>query len=332
MLGFKMMMNRKQSAGFSLVELMVAMVIGLIVMGGAFSMYQTSTETQKINEMQMDLVADARFATELIAYDLRHAGAWGSTNKASLITCRSTDAGCAAPPPAVVDDCTVGADPQWAYNLDLPIFAVDGTEGNPYADTCIDDGDYVAGTDLLEIRYADANLPILRPGQTYVRSNFINGQVFVGSAAPTLNFYDTSPLTQNHELHAYTYYISDFTDDPDDGIPSLRRVALVNGPGTQNQLLVSGVTDLQVQLGVDLTDNGMIDRYMNPNDVAATDWENVMAAKIWLIMRSDEPMEDVDTTRSFSIAGQAEQDYGGVDDFRFFMVSTVVNLRNLRQQ
>jgi len=333
MLGINVMINKKQSSGFSLVELMVAMVIGLIVMGGAFSMHQTSRETQKITETQMDLVADARFATELIAYDLRHAGAWGSTNKASLIKCKSTDTGCAAPPTAVADDCAVAGDPAWAYNLELPIFAVDSSDGNVYSGTCIPAGEnYVAGTDILELRYADANNPVLRAGQAYVRSNFLNGQVFVGTAEPTLDFYNTSPLTKNHELHSYTYYISDFTDVEGDGIPSLRRVALVNGPATQNQMLVSGVTNLQVQLGVDVNDDQVIDRYVNPNDVAADEWEHVLAAKIWLIMRSDEEMKDVDTTRSFSIAGAAEQDFGGVDDFRYFMVSSVVKLRNLKQQ
>ncbi len=323
-----MKINKKQSQGFSLVELMVAMVIGVIVVGGAFSMHSTSRSTQYVSEMQMDMVADARFAIELIAYDLRHAGSWGATNKASLIECRTSDTSCAAPPTPVAGDCATG----WAYSISTPIFATNGS--NPYA-TCIPSTEkYLATTDVLDIRYADANPPTLAGGQAYIRSNFTDGRIFVGATQPVLNTNDASPLTKNHELHAYAYYVSSFTDDDTDGIPSLRRVALVGGPALQNQILVSGVQDFQVQFGIDTTGNDqIIDRYVNANTVAAADWTNVYAAKIWLLMRSDKKQKgDVDTTKSFSIAGAAPKNYGGPGGYRYFMVSSVINLRNMKQQ
>lgn len=321
-----MMLNKTQSHGFSLVELMVAMVIGLIIMGGAFSMYGTSRDTQQASEVQMDMVADARFAIDMIAYDLRHAGAWGGTNKDSLIQCRSTDTSCPVVPTAVADDCVAG----WTYNLSLPVFATDGADGNPYSGSCIRGGEnYLANTDILEVRYADSNEPNLIAGQVYVRSNFTNGRVFVGDAEPALDGYNASPLTKNNQYHAYAYYVSDFTDVDGDGIPSLRRVALVNGPALENQTLVSGVTDLQVQFGIDLDGDLAIDRYVDANTIAAADWENVYAAKIWLMMRSDETQELVKET-SYSLAGTDVT--LGADGFRYFMVSSVVNLRNLKKQ
>jgi len=88
------LMKLKQSRGFSLVELLVAMVVGLIIVSGAFSLHSGSRKIQIKSEEQMDMVADARFAIEMIAYDLRHAGMWGGTNKDGLITCRSTDTTC----------------------------------------------------------------------------------------------------------------------------------------------------------------------------------------------------------------------------------------------
>ena len=65
-------MNKKQSKGFSLVELLVAMVVGLVIISGAFSLHSTTRKTQMANEAQLDMAADARFAIEMIAYDLRH--------------------------------------------------------------------------------------------------------------------------------------------------------------------------------------------------------------------------------------------------------------------
>ncbi len=318
------MINKKHTEGFSLIELMVAMVVGLIIISGAFSLHSTTRKTQVANEAQMDMVADARFAIEMISYDLRHAGMWGGTNRDALIECTTADDNCVLP--AVNNECAAG----WAYNLAQVVFARDNTEGNPYAGTCIKDAGYQTGTDILEIRYADANpAPVLRAGQAYIRSNFLSGQIFIGTTAPGLVVNDAAATTNNHMLHAFAYYISDFTDE-NDGIPALRRVALVNGPSVQNQLLVSGVSDLQVQLGVDLDNDQVIDVYVDPSDVAADDWTQVYAAKIWLVMRSDKPQRGVNTSKTFRIAGQSVN-LGGENGFRYFMVSSVVSLRNVRQ-
>lgn len=332
-----MIINKKQSYGFSLVELLVAMAVGLLIVGGAFSLHSTSRDTQKVNEAQMDMVADARFAIEMISYDLRHAGLWGVTNRDGLIDCKSTDAPCVStangdtPPSTATNDCATGTNPEWAFNLSRSIFATDGS--NPYSSTCIPGSEgYVANTDVLEVHYADANIippADLQAGQTYVRSNFISGRLFIGSVEPIVASYDTDPLTQSHQLHAYVYYISDHTDAAGDGIPSLRRASLTNGPAIQNQILLSGVSDLQVQFGEDVNNDLTVDRYVSPAGVS--DWSNVYAAKIWLVMQSDERQIGIDTTKSFEIAGAPAATLGGQDDYRYFMVTSVVNLRNLKQ-
>ena len=334
------LIKNKQSQGFLLVELLVAMLVGLIILSGAFSLHSGSRKTQIKNEEQMDLVADARFAIEMITYDLRAAGMWGSTNKDGLIACKSTDAACTptafsdTPPSAILGDCAVG----WYYNLSQPVFATNNS--NPYGGTCIPVGErYVTNSDVLEIRYAEPGVPVaLLSNQVYVRSNFRNGRVFIGTTPPELKSYETSPLTANHELHAYAYYISDYTDNIGDGIPSLRRVALVNSPSLQNQTLVSGVVDLQVQFGVDTNGDSIVDRYDDPGVITANDdWFNVYSAKIWLLMRTDKKQVGADTKKefiipgSFNLAGVPKTEFGGVDDYRYFMVSSVIDMRNLMQ-
>ncbi len=328
-------MNKKQSCGFSLIELLVAMVVGLVIVSGVFALHSATRSAQLVNEAQMDMVADARFAIELISYDLRHAGMWGGTNVSDLIDCRAGDGSCVASSagesvPADVTatmDCGAGGD--WYVTLSLPVMATNGS--NPYgaAGGCIEDEGYVAGTDVLEIHYADSNPPVaLLANQAYIRSNFVNGRVFIGATQPVLDAYEASPLTANHELYAYAYYISNFTDAAGDGIPSLRRAALVNGPLIQNQVLISGVADMQVQFGEDVDGDQIPDRYVNPN--AVLDWKAVYAAKIWLVMQSDKVQKGIDTSKTFNIAG-VDTDFGGVDGFRFFMTSSVINLRNLKQ-
>ncbi|PCI09287.1 MAG: hypothetical protein COB77_00255 [Gammaproteobacteria bacterium] len=337
------MKNKNYVQGFSLIELLVAMVVGLIIISGAFSLHTATRQTQRVNEAQMDMSADARFAIEMIAYDLRHSGMWGSTNRDGLIDCKSTDALCTVststgdtPPSTVTGDCAVAGAPIWSYDLTQAVFAIDDTAGNPYGSTCIPPAEgYVAGTDILEIKYADSNSAgaALTSGQMYVRSNFINGRLFVGNPAPRLNANDDSTITANYILRSYAYYISNYTDTAGDGIPSLRRAALVNGPAVDNQLLISGVVDLQVQFGEDLTGvedsagNLNINAFVDPNQV--TDWTKVYAAKIWLVLRGD-VQQNVTSVKQFTIAGKPAASYGS-DGFRYFMVTSVVHLRNLKQ-
>jgi len=48
-------------------------------------------------------------------------------------------------------------------------------------------------------------------------------------------------------------------------------------------------------------------------------------------MQSDEQQIGIDTSKSFEIAGAPATTYGGQSDYRYFMVSSVINLRNLKQ-
>ena len=59
-----------RETGFSLVEMMLAMLIGMIIMGGILSIYSNTRDTQRSSSDQLQLVADARFAIDTIAYDL----------------------------------------------------------------------------------------------------------------------------------------------------------------------------------------------------------------------------------------------------------------------
>ena len=134
-----MMMNRKKSYGFSMIELLVAMLVGLIIITGAFSLHSTTRRTQQINESQMDMVADARFAIEMLTYDLRHAGVYGGTNQGNLIDCRYKSGGAAGSSSCTASsagetipvalaagtDCALG----WIYNLDTAVSA--SNESNP---------------------------------------------------------------------------------------------------------------------------------------------------------------------------------------------------------
>ncbi|MBE2211266.1 MAG: prepilin-type N-terminal cleavage/methylation domain-containing protein [Xanthomonadaceae bacterium] len=69
----KYQIPRKISRGFSLVELMVAMVIGLLVLAAAGGIFLTNRRTYTATENLSRLQENARFAFELMSRDIREA-------------------------------------------------------------------------------------------------------------------------------------------------------------------------------------------------------------------------------------------------------------------
>jgi type IV pilus assembly protein PilW len=66
--------------GFTLIELMVAMLLGLIVVGGVISVFLAGQQTYRTNEALGDVENGSRTAFELLARDLRNAGLTGCDN------------------------------------------------------------------------------------------------------------------------------------------------------------------------------------------------------------------------------------------------------------
>ena len=64
----------RDERGFTLVEIMIALAISAILVGGAYSMLYSSQQTQTINEQAVQTQQNGRMAMELISLDLKDAG------------------------------------------------------------------------------------------------------------------------------------------------------------------------------------------------------------------------------------------------------------------
>lgn len=69
-----MVQRRGNAAGFSLIELMIAMALGLLVLGAAIAVFQSNQRTFSANEGQNRIQEGARAAYEMMARDIRAAG------------------------------------------------------------------------------------------------------------------------------------------------------------------------------------------------------------------------------------------------------------------
>ncbi len=66
--------TQKNQAGFSLIEMMIAMVIGLFLMGGVVSVYINSSQSSRVNQSMRTLQENGRFALSSLRNNIQMAG------------------------------------------------------------------------------------------------------------------------------------------------------------------------------------------------------------------------------------------------------------------
>lgn len=348
--------NYRYAAGFSLIELMLAMLIGLIILGGVMQIYSSTRDTQRSSEDQLAMLGDARFAIESIGYDLRHTGLWGRHNNHQIVACQKVGSPQLQCPEGdartlATNDC---ADHEYIY-LERPLYALNNT--NPYNTTCAAQS-YKAGTDILTVRYADTNeigTNVLGTGVMYLRTSLSAGALFIGEGPNSLpggaynmfSGWQSEKSSTNHALVSRAYYVSDYTDKPGDGLPSLRRSDLVAGPAMKSEVLLSGVEDFQLEFGVDSGINGVaggmdgiVDAYVTADDIPKDtlpdgtileQWHRVLSVRMWLLMRSERKDRDgIGSAQTFTIAGNKVTTAN--DGYRRYLVSSVIKMRNTFQR
>lgn len=329
-----------RNRGFSLIELMLAMLIGIIIIGGVMSLYLSTRNTQRVSEDQLQLLADARFVINTIGYDLRHASYWGEAAVNKSIICRLGDSNCTGADAlaAATGDC----DPGWYIDLERPMIASNNMTN--FASTCTSKN-YSAGTDVLGVHYADSNTVAeadLAADVVFLRSNYELGGLFIGDVIPTTSAYDgakywentarNNARSKNRRLVSNVYYVSDNTDAII-GQPSLRKVELQPGPIMKDSVLLPGVVDLQFQFGVDTDDpldasaNSYVDVERIPLLNGLPDWARVRSVKIWVLVRSARKDKDaVATAQTFTMPNKAAKTYN--DGYRYYLMTSIVKLRN----
>lgn len=70
----------RREGGFSLIEMMVAVTIGLFILGGLVALMVSSQRNYQVQDYSARLQENARFAVQFLSYDLRMAGYFGCSH------------------------------------------------------------------------------------------------------------------------------------------------------------------------------------------------------------------------------------------------------------
>jgi len=324
--------NHSRQTGFTLVELMISLVLGLILTGGIISLFIQNQQSFRMDENVARMHDEARFALQEISRDLRMAGFLGeSAAPDSVINDDSL---------AIATDCGPGGQPEWIYSLfDATggevnaITGVDNASGAAAAAAygCIAADELLPGTDIVAIkRVSGSPVPAgaVQNGTVYLRTN---GNSSLLLREPPVNPGVVPAPFTTWEYRPSIYYIRSFSTSPGDGLPALCRKTLVMtgaAPTMATDCIARGIENLQIEYGLDLNGDGSVNRYV-PNPTLA-EIERVSSVRVSLLARTVRADRGYTDERVYRLSNAP--DYSPADNFHRRVYSTTVPVHNRRNQ
>lgn len=245
--------------GLTLVELMVAMALGLLILTAASTLFVQHNQHQVELDKANRLIDNGRYSLELLSENLRLAGYYGEFDPSS-----------AAVPGALPDPCKVSggkADlPEIRNGIAFAIQAYDAANATATASaptSCALTG-LKPGSDVLVIRRAATTLiaqsaiPTSGNNTVYIQGSACEtdpGGVFKVDTSPAnlqlLGFGCTAPYALAARMITEVYFVA-ANNVSGDGIPTLKKVELKDdGTFSTPVPLVEGVEFLQIAYGID---------------------------------------------------------------------------------
>jgi type IV pilus assembly protein PilW len=256
--------------GFSLVELMVSIVIGLVILAAMVALFVNSSGANRELARANTLVENGRLAIELLESDVVHAGYWGSympNFDDQTFADVPTDA-----PSAVPDPC-LDYDTPWTvqHRLNLIGVPVDVYDSNAFCAPIVVNKQPT--TDVLVVRHAElceagsggnceddiesnVYFQASRCGTDAVRFRF----GIEGDTNFNLRQLDCTTATEKRKFIQNIYYIRDFAVTAGDGIPTLVRSSFTKlDPSDPAEIatqqpavaLIEGIEGFRIELGID---------------------------------------------------------------------------------
>lgn len=300
--------EHRRQRGVTLVEVMIAMLVGLILLAGITTLVVNASRSNRDVDAAARQLENGRYAAQTLSQHLQHAGFWGRLYPPGASEMASVPddlpEACVTPMTAAILEA----------DMAIHIQGENAPTGDPAAD-CLSDADHVDGTDIVTIRRAaniahniatanaNANTFYL---QTASESFALDTGTNVQAANDGLGIteVDASGVDVPAPLYQYridTFYISPRTrpvdatpcdgdtGDTGEAVPTLMHMRLVDA-GFCAQAVAVGIEEMQIEYGVDedFTDlDGIPDKYTAaPADTE--EWSGVMSVRLYLLTRSTE--------------------------------------------
>jgi type IV pilus assembly protein PilW len=298
------MISGSNQAGFSLVELMVAVTLGMLIMLVLSAAMVSSSQARRETDQASRQVENGRYAMQILSDDLALAGYYSEFDPWPLPT-----------PAAKPDPCATSV-ASLKTAMPLHVQGYDNPTATTIASlTCL--SDVRPGVDIVVIRRTSScvagstgcDVFVGGTTQPYFQASLCASATELDSAL-TSDYYamdtaaaglikhkrDCTTLADFHRFVTRIYFVAN-NDNPGDGIPTLKRAEL-GATGFSIVPLVEGIENLQLEYGLDngATTDGAPhvftadpDGYTGAGAAGATgNWRNVVALRVNLLARNTE--------------------------------------------
>ncbi|MEK6592717.1 MAG: PilW family protein [Pseudomonadota bacterium] len=336
--------------GFTIVEMMVALTVGLFLVGGLISLLVSTSAARTELDKSSRQIENGRYALQLLSDDVRHAGFLG--------TYMPSGAAATAPDPCATAVVNLGFATSPALQVPVSVYGYDGSAADP---SCVTDR--LAGTGILVVRrVSTTGVPAASPvaGEVYFQSSSCaplapppEAAFVIGTGGFTLQQKDCATAALLNKYMVRVYYVSSCNVcAPSDNIPTLKVAEYFLGAMTITPL-VEGIQNMQVEYGIDMDNDGGPDCYISNPDLPAAgeiatcinpagywatataiqNWSNVMTVRINILARNNEPSGDWSDTRTYNLglAGTAGPFNDRYKRHIYSAVARVVNAAGRRE-
>jgi type IV pilus assembly protein PilW len=328
---FAKLSHLKHQLGFSLIEIFIALAIGLVLFAGVMSVFvgmrTTTEETSSYGEMQ----ENGRFAISLFTDDLLRAGFFGDMAENFSFSALATV-------PAVVgSDCFGNGVNNASFPVAVGHFRILwGTTVkaiNPI--NCISDA--VVGSDLIQIKRAISSVTApadFAANRYYLMTNQNAGAIFAGNGAiPNIN------QGRSWEYQHHIYYVRN-DNQGSNKVPVLVQGQLRNGtlPPIDFSPIIDGIEMIRFMYGVDTDDDGVVNAFIAADNMTEAYWDNesnvkILAVKIYVLVRDILPDNNYENKSTYTLGDLAVNfidGSGNGDHYRRLLFTSTVAMPNAR--
>lgn len=305
----------KRIKGFSLVELMIAMTLGLLIVGMVLAAYMSGASSRRALTQTSLVIENGRYAVSVMSNEIKMAGSFGNLD---LISATLTSA------PSVCPTISVAAIESW---IDVPIYGFDnvgasGGAASTVLNGCLETGETVkAGTDVLIIRRANTEVTdsgSLVNNAYYLQTTASQSQVNTGSGTFTLKKKDGSTDADIRHFEQMIFYVSGVNDQ-------LKRIRLTDG-SFSTEPIADNIDAFEIEYGIDSSDDGAANSFTaTPSDVDA--WQNVVTVRAGLLVRSENSASGHTDSRIYKVADETLSAFN--DNFKRDVFSLNIRANNI---
>lgn len=296
--------NRGDQIGLTLVELMVAMTLGLILMAAVIQIFIGSKQSYRVTDNTSRVQENGRYAVEALSSDIRMAGYLGCSKNSTVNNIAS---------------------PTTSSWIQFSQAIIGYTSASVPTSSGLTSAQVLSGTDVLQIQRAsssgvkltgnlaatNANIQItgnptnIQVDDILVISDCSNADVFransVSNASGTVTItHSNASNTTNFLSKAYQsnaellrlvtdiYYVGSGTGTCPANMLCRGSINITNFASLNVEQLVDNVEALTFLYGIDTDGDAAANKYIAAGSVTASDWVNVVSVRYSIRIRTPE--------------------------------------------